>query len=113
MRMWMVPPEGLCRNHLLGEHRELHSMIGMVRERMWASIKGHTAQGQIYVPLIVSRHEEVVAEMARRGYNHHSPLEWPPSYLEVQPPQYTLGPNKIDVAANIDDLMARCKECAF
>ena len=26
MRIWDVPPECLCRQHLLGEHRELHAI---------------------------------------------------------------------------------------
>jgi hypothetical protein len=26
MRIWDIPVEKLCRNHLLGEHRELHAM---------------------------------------------------------------------------------------
>jgi len=26
MRIWDIAPEKLCRNHLLGEHRELHAV---------------------------------------------------------------------------------------
>jgi len=26
MRIWDIPPRKLCRNHLLGEHRELHAI---------------------------------------------------------------------------------------
>jgi hypothetical protein len=26
MRIWDIPPEKLCRDHLLGEHRELHEI---------------------------------------------------------------------------------------
>ena len=31
MRMWMLPPKGLCRKHLLGEHVELHMLLGSMR----------------------------------------------------------------------------------
>ena len=26
MRIWDIPPEKLCRNHLLGEHNEQHAI---------------------------------------------------------------------------------------
>lgn len=26
MRIWDIPPDKLCRNHLLGEHNELHAI---------------------------------------------------------------------------------------
>ena len=31
MRMWMLPPEMMCRKHLLGEHVELHMLLGSLR----------------------------------------------------------------------------------
>ena len=31
MRMWMLPPAGMCRKHLLGEHVELHMLLGSLR----------------------------------------------------------------------------------
>lgn len=31
MRMWMLPPETMCRKHLLGEHVELHMLLGSLR----------------------------------------------------------------------------------
>lgn len=32
MRMWMVPPELMCRQHLLGEHVELHMFVGAINK---------------------------------------------------------------------------------
>lgn len=56
MRMWMVNPEYLCRQHLLGEHIEPEAMK--------------------------QRHDELAEEMIRRGMNHKSPYEMPDlSYL--------------------------------
>ena len=40
MRMWMVNPEILCRKHLLGEHVELHMLVGWI-------IKGKSIQGYL------------------------------------------------------------------
>lgn len=31
MRMWMLPTAGMCRKHLLGEHVELHMLLGSLR----------------------------------------------------------------------------------
>lgn len=30
-RMWCVNPHSLCREHLLGEHNELHKLVGGIR----------------------------------------------------------------------------------
>lgn len=84
MRIWdRIPPESLCRKHLLGEHRELHGLWNVLRRiesgedpanvgyashpetRRWI---GHGAA--LWV-----RHDSLAAEMANRGYRHRSPLE--------------------------------------
>ncbi len=33
MRTWMVPPQIMCRQHLLGEHNEIHKFVGAVTKR--------------------------------------------------------------------------------
>jgi hypothetical protein len=76
MRIWDIPPEKLCRNHLLGEHRELHAI--------W-SILIHNKKGYAHHPetlrwrgkqkALYLRHEKLVEEMVRRGYHHYSSLE--------------------------------------
>lgn len=32
MRMWLVPPSHMCRKHLLGEHVELHMLLGTLKK---------------------------------------------------------------------------------
>ncbi len=32
MRIWDIPPKLLCRNHLLGEHRELHAIWSILTQ---------------------------------------------------------------------------------
>ena len=76
MRIWDLPASHLCRNHLLGEHRELHAL---------RTILTHNKKGYAHHPetlrwkgklkALYNRHEELVAEMQRRGYQHRSPLD--------------------------------------
>ena len=76
MRIWDIPPEKLCRNHLLGEHRELHALWVILTEKK----KGYahhpeTLRWQGKLKALFQRHEEEVYEMIRRGYHHASPLD--------------------------------------
>jgi len=50
---------------------------------------------------IVARHEQLVREMKRRGYNHHSPIDMP--YHEIS--------HDIDRAASARELFRRCENC--
>lgn len=73
MRMWMVDPKIMCRQHLLGEHVEIHMLLGCLR-------RGKNIDGFLKAKLVdprsmFSRHEELVAEMQHRGYKHNSPLD--------------------------------------
>jgi hypothetical protein len=100
-RMWMVDPEKLCRNHLLGEHKELHQLIGSINKRK--SVKGHIEKGQVEIHKIKDRHEELVREMLRRGYKHNSPL---PKFKD-----YIAG--EINIFENEKELAKRCRNCKF
>ena len=102
MRMWMVEPKLLCRQHLLGEHRECHTFAGTLRKRI--SVSGYMSLGELDPTKLASRHEELVTEMERRGYCHFSPLEVP-DY------SYVTEKACIDVEANLRDLFSRCSEC--
>jgi len=75
MRMWTVDPKTLCRNHLLGEHYELHKHRHRFVKKH--SMKGYIEKNQIFPRLMKQRHDELAAEMLRRGYNHSSPYEQP------------------------------------
>ena len=100
MRMWMVNPQILCRTHLLGEHGEIH-------KHRHNFVKKHNMtgrRGQIEPKSMKARHDELVAEMKRRNYNHHSPYKQPDvSYLPD------------DMLINKDEALAllieRCPEC--
>jgi len=106
MRMWMVPTQCLCRQHLLGEHSEIHKHRHNFE-------KGHSIAGRISPVVTVEpasmekRHDELVNEMLERGYNHKSPYSQPdlskyPGIEDVH----------VDVNLSLDELSRRCPACA-
>ncbi|OHD22917.1 MAG: hypothetical protein A2Y38_19845 [Spirochaetes bacterium GWB1_59_5] len=103
MRMWMVPPETMCRQHLLGEHVELHMFVGTIKKGR--GIDGFLEQRILEPFAIEQRHEALVAEMTRRGYNHKSPLYSPALPLKLK--QVT-----VDAKASLTKLLRRCPECS-
>jgi hypothetical protein len=78
MRVWDLHPKHLCRKHLLGEHRELHGLWNILTKhsgkggysRHPETLRWAGKQKALYL-----RHEALVAEFARRGYSHHTPLD--------------------------------------
>ncbi|MGI8554818.1 MAG: pyrimidine dimer DNA glycosylase/endonuclease V [Pyrinomonadaceae bacterium] len=76
MRIWDVEPARLCRQHLLGEHRELHAVWTILAEgKAGYSRHPEVLRWQGKLPALAARHDAEVAEMAARGYRHRSPLE--------------------------------------
>lgn len=76
MRIWDVEPRRLCRNHLLGEHRELHAIWSILTKgKAGYSHHPETLRWKGKLRALNLRHNKLVAEMARRGYNHYSPLD--------------------------------------
>jgi Pyrimidine dimer DNA glycosylase len=79
MRIWDVPPQQLCRQHLLGEHRELHGLWNILVVRDGTGGYSNHPETKRWVGktrALFDRHQELVAEMERRGYQHRSPLEY-------------------------------------
>jgi len=77
----MVDPKTLCRNHLLGEHFELHKFRHMFEKKKDVSTR--IKRGQIFPKLMKVRHDELAKEMVRRGYKHCSSYIQPDvSYLD-------------------------------
>ena len=106
MRMWNVDPSLLCKQHLLGEHGEIH-------KHRHNFVKKHKIDGrmspivQIEPSSMQSRHDELANEMLRRGMDHKSPYIQPDiSYL---PESYQRA--KVDVAYSVYDLGQRCEHC--
>jgi hypothetical protein len=96
----MVDPRIMCRQHLLGEHLELHMFVGhLLRGKC---VDGYVEKNLLETCSISSRHAALVAEMKRRGYKHRSVLSYRDSLL--------MG--KIDRNASLQDLLYRCAECS-
>jgi hypothetical protein len=76
MRIWDLPPARLCRNHLLGEHRELHA-IWSVLTGAKTGYRNHpeTVRWEGRLAALYARHAALVEQMLVRGYTHSSPLD--------------------------------------
>jgi len=75
MRIWDLPVECLCRNHLLAEHRELHAIWSIIIDDK----RGYSKHPEVMrwhgrLGALWKRHEQERVEMTRRGYAHESPL---------------------------------------
>lgn len=105
MRMWMVPPEMMCDQHLLGEHVEIHMLAGTLARKR--SIDGFIAKGLLEPASMQARHEALVREMEQRGFRHKSPL--PDSDLGYLPKDAREA--RVDAEAAAADLRARCGRC--
>lgn len=75
MRIWDLPPEKLCRQHLLGEHRELHALWSIITENKSGYSKHpETLRWVGKLGALYKRHDFLVKEMKKRSYNHKTPL---------------------------------------
>jgi len=99
MRMWMVDPRKMCDQHLLGEHVELHMLVGSLRRKK--AITGFLKGGLVELHSIRTRHAELVIEMKNRGFRHASPL-----------PSFRAGmAGKVNPKQNLKELARRCDAC--
>jgi hypothetical protein len=61
---------------LLGEHRELHALWRILTEdRRGYAHHPETRRWRGKLAALYERHEALIEEMARRGYQHGSPLD--------------------------------------
>jgi hypothetical protein len=75
MRIWDIPPYKLCRNHLLGEHRELHAIWSiLINDKKGYSHHPETLRWKEKLKALYIRHNKITEEMIKRGYQHKSPL---------------------------------------
>lgn len=107
MRMWMVPVEIMCRQHLLGEHVEHHMFLGCLKKGL--NLDGYVDNNLLELKSLKRRHERLVKEILKRGYNHNSPLDYPDNYTFGQG-EYVCN-SKVDVKKALKDLLCRCEEC--
>lgn len=107
LRMWMVNLKMLCAQHLLGEHRELHAIVGSLRIKN--SFQGYIDNNLVEVKSITERHQYIVEEMTVRGYKHKSPLEEPDfNYLPEEHKNF-----RVNKESSFSDLYNRCEMCRW
>lgn len=75
MRIWDIDPGYLNRQSLLGEHRELHGIVSIIRHNK----KGYSRHPETLRRLghgwaLKHRHRLLVAEMQLRGYVDRTPV---------------------------------------
>lgn len=106
MRMWAIPTNLLCRNHLLGAHSELHKHRHNFEKK-------HSMTGRVFPIVFIEPdnmkkyHDELVVEMLARGYKHNSEYTQPDiSYLPTGQ-QHA----RANIEYNLSDLSNRCAEC--
>lgn len=101
----MINPRYMCDQHLLGEHVELHMLVGHLKRKR--SITGYVKNNCVEVTYIEERHEELVREMIRRGMNHQSPIEKPILYYLNNDDCHAT----VDITKNRKLLHNRCPNC--
>jgi hypothetical protein len=107
MRMWMTNPKLMCRKHLLGEHLELHMFVGALKKKK--NLYGYL-NNNLFEPLsILSRHNSLVKEMRRRGYNHKTPMNFKVFFYLFHLKWKILV--RINRCKSTSDLILRCKYC--
>ena len=106
MRLWMINPQLLCNQHLLGEHSEIH-------KHRHIFVKHYSISGRIFPIVQIEptsmeiRHNELVIEMQKRGFHHNSSYVQPDiSYLPIEQQNA-----KVDLEYNLKDLYNRCEKC--
>jgi hypothetical protein len=89
----MVDPTLLCQQHLLGEHYEIHKLVGCLRKNR--SVAGYVEKDIVELQSIRKRHRALVREMFSRGMKHRSPLHYVPErhggYVNVEESLIELG----------------------
>jgi hypothetical protein len=104
--MWMVDPRQMCRQHLLGEHNELHMFAGTMRKGI--GLAGYVTNNCIEPSAIICRHTEIVNEMERRGYKHKTELKT----VSLNTYETHIREATVDKDKSAELLVGRCTECA-
>ena len=90
MRIWDINPGYLNRQSLLGEHRELHGIVSIIRNnKKGYSRHPETLRWVDHGWALRQRHRLLAAEMQLRGYTDKSPVTlrsnasvWPLSFID-------------------------------
>lgn len=106
MRMWNINPKLMCRQHLLGEHLEMHMFSGCLRKNI--SLNGYVKNGLVDLKNIKNRHNEITKEMIVRGYKPNK--EKDKVFLLIN--NISGDDGKINIKDNLRELSERCRRCS-
>jgi len=125
MRIWDISPGYLNRQSLLGEHRELHGIVSIIRgNKKGYSKHPETLRWVGYGWALKQRHKLLATEMNLRGYVDRSPVllrskpeVWPENYIDSPANQImllrkkykTLEYGRIPLPRNAQQLWAQHK----
>lgn len=125
MRIWDISPGYLNRQSLLGEHRELHGIVSIIRgNKKGYSKHPETLRWLGYGWALKQRHKLLATEMNLRGYVDRSPVllrskpeVWPENYIDSPANQImllrkkykTLEYGRIPLPRNAQQLWAQHK----
>lgn len=108
MRMWLVDTRIMCRNHLLGEHLELHMFLGSLKKGK--KIDGFLKNNLFEPRSLYGRHIALEYEMIVRKYSHNSPItEYDCRIIENLPLEKKYW--EINREQALKDLLERCPQC--
>lgn len=90
MRIWDLNPGYLNRQSLLGEHRELHGLVSIIKyHKKGYSKHPETLRWVGFGWALKQRHKLLIAEMNLRGYTDRTPVllrskpgAWPEIYID-------------------------------
>jgi hypothetical protein len=102
-RMWLVNPDDMCQQHRLGEHKEIHDLVGFIRHGHIEKVVFHASRGQVFPSVLRSRHAEL-----ERYDGHTSPVDVPDVATDLD--MTTVTPSLLD--HNRRELARRCEACA-
>lgn len=105
----MLPPELLCRKHLLGEHVETHMFLGSLLRAK--SLGGFFDKKLLEPESLLARHNELASEMTSRGYNHKSPMNSAEVEQGLSDLPAEQRSSSVDPKQSLVDLSIRCEEC--
>lgn len=98
MRIWDINPGYLNDRSLLGEHRELHGIVSILRHgKKGYSRHPETLRWLGHLQALSIRHRQLSCEMRLRGFNEKSPVAvamdavaWPEVYVDTPAGQYEI-----------------------
>lgn len=107
MRMWMLQPSILCRQHLMGEYRELFTIIGCLKKQV--NLDGYFHNNCLELMSLDSRYIELKQEMLNRGYKPQKPFIYDKNILDYLGDKKFIKVNRENALQRLKD--KNCTEC--